>query len=75
MDGVIHLAAAVAIVVGITFTPWLAIPAFFTLGFFWEKTQHKDQGWFGWITLHRAWEALAWGIGGTIAAVAMWYFR
>lgn len=85
MGGVYHLLAATGIVLGISWNHWLAIPSFFAVGFFWEKTQHRyywsleegpagprlhreKQGWFGWITKHRLWEAAGWGLGGTLAA-------
>jgi hypothetical protein len=41
MGGVLHLIAATVIVLGISWCHWLAIPSFFLLGFFWEKTQHR----------------------------------
>jgi hypothetical protein len=87
MGGLLHLAAACAIVTGITWNHWIAVPAFFVLGFFWEKTQHRyyweaemtdrcrvirtKTGWFGWVTKHRAWEAAGWGLGGLLAAIVL----
>lgn len=81
-----HGIAACAIVTGIIFLPWLAIPAFLVLGFFWEKTQHRyvwsvldgklhreKTGWFGWITKHRLIEAAGWPGGALIAAI-IWLF-
>lgn len=71
MDGVIHLVAALAIVLGSAWNAWLAVPGFVLLGFFWERNQHRDESFFGWITGHRAWEAAAWGVGALVAAAAI----
>ncbi len=78
----LHLIAACAIVTAIIFFPYLAIPAFVILGFFWEKTQHRyvwsvvdgklqreKTGWFGWITKHRLLEGAGWPVGAIIGTI------
>jgi len=82
----LHIIAAIAITIAISFNAFLAIPSFAILGFFWEKTQHRYEwsiqdgklhrestGLFGWMTKHRIIEGAGWPIGAIVGSVA-WLF-
>jgi len=82
----LHIIAAIAITIAISFNAFLAIPSFLFIGFFFEKTQHRyywsvvngnlhreKVGWFGWFTNHRIREWLAWPVGAIVGSVA-WLF-
>ena len=38
---ILHMAVALVIVFGIGWSYWMAIPSFFAIGYFFEKTQHR----------------------------------
>ena len=50
----------------------IAIPlTIFGWGAMREQSQHSEEGWFGWWTANRAWEAASWGIGAALGT-AVW---
>jgi len=84
----LHTAAASVIVTATIFFPYLAIPAFAILGFFWEKTQHRyvwsvvdgklqreETGWFGWFKKRRILEGSGWPAGAAIGFLASMIIR
>ena len=72
-NGVLHVVGGAAIALSIMWVYWLAIPALAAVGFLREQAQHRDEGFFGWITTHRMIEALEWPLGALIACV-IWMF-
>jgi len=67
MDIFLHIIGGLVMSLAIMWIYWLAIPVMFVFGFLREQAQHRDEGFFGWITGHRMFEALQWPIGGLIA--------
>lgn len=66
-DNFLHAALASALLAIL----WIDNPVasafvFFVFGFLREQAQHRDEGFFGWITQHRMTEAGSWGVGAGI---------
>ncbi len=72
-DNALHVVGGLAISLAIMWCYWLSIPALFVVGFLREQAQHRDEGFFGWITTHRMIEAAMWSVGAIIASV-VWLF-
>ena len=67
----LHMGGAALMSVLALWNPWMLVPDFFVIGFLREQAQHRDEGFFGWITGHRLWEAFHWPIGALVA-VSLW---
>ncbi len=63
----LHILGGAAFACAILACEWAIIPAVLIFGLLREQAQHRDQGWFGWITGHRLWEACQWGVGAAVA--------
>ncbi len=72
-DNAFHVVGGLAISLSIMWCYWLSIPALFVVGFLREHAQHRDEGFFGWITKHRMIEAATWGVGALVASI-IWTF-
>lgn len=73
LNAVLHILGGAVLSLAIIWNYWLAIPALFVIGFLREQAQHRKQGFFGWITPHRMFEAVQWSIGATISCL-VWFF-
>lgn len=73
LNGLFHILGGAVLAFAIMWNYWLAILVLFVFGFLREQAQHREQGFFGWITPHRMFEAVQWSIGAAISCV-VWMF-
>jgi len=68
-NAILHVLGGALIALSIMWVYWLAIPALAVVGFLREQAQHRDEGFFGWITKHRMIEAMEWPLGALIGCL------
>ena len=73
MDIALHIVGGAALASALIWNLWMAAPVLLVFGWLREQAQHRDEGFFGWMTGHRLFEAAQWGIGGLLASVG-WHF-
>lgn len=71
----LHITGGAAFACAMLWSEWMIIPAVLIFGLLREQAQHRDDGFFGWITGHRLWEAIQWGIGAAVATLLWIWIR
>ena len=69
INGVLHVLLGLVLAGLIMWNYWMGGPVLLIFGWLREQAQHREQGFFGWMTAHRLFEAVQWGIGGAIGSV------
>jgi len=70
-NAALHIIGGAAFALALLWSDWMIVPAVLVFALLREQAQHRDEGWLGWITVHRLWEAVQWGLGAAVA-FALW---